>query len=211
MTTSWCQAGVFGVDVEDDAAIIARLRARAHARGDVPRGLACARYSAPHTVSQLYGDALDRDAMQRARTSPISCPSTPLNVQLLNFQKQKRRIGIVVDEYGSVQGLVTLEDILEEIVGEFTSSLGNTAPEIVPQVDGSFVIDGAASIRDINRALHWSLPVDGPRTLNGLLLEHLEALPEANVGLKLGPYRFEIVQLRGKLIESVRALVEGKE
>ncbi len=160
------------------------------------------------TVSTyVRNDELDRDAMQRASSEPYFVPeSTPLNTQLLNFQKQKRRIGIVVDEYGSVRGLVTLEDILEEIVGEFTSNLGDDSPEIVQQGDGSYLIDGATSIREINRSLHWSLPVEGPKTLNGLILEYLETIPEAHVGLRIGNYYLEILQLQGKVIQQVRAL-----
>ncbi|HAO02602.1 MAG TPA: magnesium/cobalt efflux protein, partial [Halomonas sp.] len=97
--------------------------------------------------------------------------STPLHTQLLNFQKQKRRIGIVVDEYGDVEGLVTLEDILEEIVGEFTTDVSED-DEIHQQDDGSHVIEGTANIREINKMLGWQLPTDGPKTLNGLILEH---------------------------------------
>ena len=202
---------IYGIDLDDDdATIIERLRASTHNRVIIYRddivnvlGLLHVRTS----TEFLRGAELDRDALLRVAEEPYFVPeSTPLNLQLLHFQKQKRRIGIVVDEYGSVQGLVTLEDILEEIVGEFTSSLGGAVPEIVQEGDGSYLIDGAASIREINRSLHWHLPIDGPRTLNGLLLEHLEALPEANVGVSVGNYRFEIVELSGKLIERVRAL-----
>ena len=202
---------IYGIDLErSDAEIIAALRASEHTRVVLYRedignilGLLHLR-----TVS-LYvrNDELDRDALQRASTEPYFVPeSTPLNTQLLNFQKQKRRIGIVVDEYGSVRGLVTLEDILEEIVGEFTSNLGNDSPDIVQQGDGSYLIDGATSIREINRSLHWSLPVEGPKTLNGLILEYLETIPEAHVGLRIGRYYFEILQLQGKVIQQVRAL-----
>lgn len=202
---------IYGIDLdEDDATIAARLRGSEHTRVVVYREELGNIVGVLHlrTVTQfLQGDTLDRDAMQRATHEPYFVPeSTPLNVQLLNFQKLKRRIGIVVDEYGSVQGLVTLEDILEEIVGEFTSSLADSTPEIVKQGDGSYLIDGTASIREINRALHWSLPVEGPRTLNGLILEYLEAIPEAHVGLRIGDYYFEIVQLKGNMIERVRAL-----
>jgi Mg2+/Co2+ transporter CorB len=130
---------------------------------------------------------------------------TALNLQLLNFQKLRRRFGIVVDEYGSVLGLVTLEDILEEIVGEFTSGLENESSEISREADGSFLIDAGASIRDINRVLQWELPSEGPRTLNGLILEHLQVIPEANLGLRIGDYDLEITQLRGRMISRVRA------
>ena len=120
--------------------------------------------------------------------------STPLQVQLLNFHKQQRRLGIVVDEYGEVQGIVTLEDILEEIVGEFEDEDTLDNPHIHPQADGRYVIDGAASIRDMNKSLGWHLPSDGPKTLNGLVTEALESIPESAVCLKIGRYRLEILE-----------------
>jgi len=199
-----------GIDVEDeDARIIEALRTSEHTRvilyrEDIGNILGILHL---RTVSLfLCGERLDREAMQRAAQEPYYVPEgTPLNTQLLNFQKLKRRMGIVVDEYGSVRGLVTLEDILEEIVGEFTSNIADQSPEIVPQPDGSFVIDGATAIRDINRSLHWELPIDGPKTLNGLILEYLETIPEAHVGMRLGRYHFEILELQGKVIQKVRA------
>ena len=199
-----------GIDVEeDDAQIIEALRTSEHTRlilyrEDIGNILGILHL---RTVSLfLNGERLDREAMQRTAADPYFVPEgTPLNTQLLNFQKLKRRMGIVVDEYGSVRGLVTLEDILAEIVGEFTSNISDQSPEIVPQTDGSFVIDGATAIRDINRALHWELPIDGPKTLNGLILEFLETIPEAHVGMRLGRYYFEILELQGKVIHKVRA------
>ncbi|MGA1372981.1 MAG: HlyC/CorC family transporter, partial [Pseudomonadales bacterium] len=129
---------------------------------------------------------------------------TSLEVQLGHFRREKRRLALVVDEYGDVQGLVTLDDILEEIVGQFTTDLTASAPEISPQPDGSVVIDGRANLRDINRSLAWDLPVEGPKTLNGLVLEHLEALPESNVSLALGRYRIETLLIQGSVIRALR-------
>jgi Mg2+/Co2+ transporter CorB len=120
--------------------------------------------------------------------------STPLQVQLLNFHKQQRRLGMVVDEYGEVLGLVTLEDILEEIVGEFEDEQSIDNPHIHPQPDGRFIIEGAASIRDLNKSLGWHLPSDGPKTLNGLVTEALESIPDCAVCLKIGRYRLEILE-----------------
>ncbi len=120
--------------------------------------------------------------------------STPLQMQLLNFHKQQRRLGIVVDEYGEVQGIVTLEDILEEIVGEFEDEDALANPHIHPQLDGRFVVEGQASIRDINKSLGWHLPSDGPKTLNGLVTEALESIPASAVCLKIGRYRMEILE-----------------
>ncbi len=120
--------------------------------------------------------------------------STPLHLQLLNFHKKQRRLGIVVDEYGEVLGIVTLEDILEEIVGEFEDEQLQDNPHIHPQADGRFVVDGAASIRDLNKSLGWHLPSDGPKTLNGLVTEALESIPKSAVCLKIGRYRMEILE-----------------
>ena len=136
--------------------------------------------------------------------------ATPLNTQLVNFQKEKRRIALVVDEYGDIQGIVTLEDILEEIVGEFTTDLAGLEEEITPLPDGRQQIDGMALLRDINRSLQWQLPINGPRTLNGLVLEHLGVIPEANVCMLIGNYRLETQQISAKGITSliVEALPE---
>lgn len=130
--------------------------------------------------------------------------STPLPTQLVNFQKQKRRIAIVVDEYGEVKGIVTLEDILEEIVGNFTTNLSEETTDIHPQDDGSYLIDASAYIREINRALDWNLSTDGPKTLNGLLTEQLESIPENTVGIRLPGYCAEIIQVKDNMIKTVR-------
>jgi Mg2+/Co2+ transporter CorB len=149
---------------------------------------------------------VQRDALLKAVRDPYFIPEgTPLNTQLFNFQKQKRRQGIVVDEYGVMQGIVTLEDLLEEIVGEFTSNLSTDTEDIIHQADGSYLVDGTTTIRDINKIMKWDLPTDGPKTLNGLLLEKLESFPEASVGVSIGRYRFEIIEMKGNLIQSVRA------
>jgi Mg2+/Co2+ transporter CorB len=149
---------------------------------------------------------LNRRALLKEIDEPYFVPEgTPLHTQLFNFQKQKRRMAIVVDEYGVVQGLIALEDILEEIVGEFTSNLADDSEEIIEQNDGSFVIDGSANIREVNRTLDWKLPTDGPKTLNGLLLETLEGFPDADVGMRIGEYCFETVNMKGNTVQSVRA------
>jgi len=139
---------------------------------------------------------LTLEALHGACYEPYFVPeSTPLQMQLLNFHKQQRRLGVVVDEYGEVQGIVTLEDILEEIVGEFEDEQSLENPHVHPQPDGTFVIDGNASLREINRTLGWHLPCDGgPKTLNGLVTEALESIPESAVCLKIGRYRLEILE-----------------
>ena len=154
----------------------------------------------------IDGDGLNRKNMMEHVEEPYFIPEgTPLNTQLLNFQQNKNRIAMVVDEYGDVMGLVALEDILEEIVGQFTSNLAETVEDIYEQHDGSFVIDGPATIRDINKSLEWELPVDGPVTLNGLILEHLEGFPEGNACVQLNNYCLEILELRDNMIQAVRA------
>ena len=153
----------------------------------------------------LTHNELSKEALLAACNEPYFVPEgTPLSTQLINFQKQKRRIGIVVDEYGDVIGIVTLEDILEEIVGDFSNQDTLRSPDIHPQEDGTQVIDGAAYIREINKALDWHLPCDGPKTLNGLVTEALESIPDSAVCLKIGPYRLEILQSSENRVKSVR-------
>ncbi len=129
---------------------------------------------------------------------------TPLHVQMLNFQRKRRRFGIVVDEYGVIQGVVTLEDILEEIVGEFTTDIQTHNLDIQSHVDGYYLIDCSANIRDINRELDWELPSEGPKTLNGLLLENLEYIPKSGTTLKIDNYLVEITQVSESAIKMAR-------
>jgi len=144
------------------------------------------------------------ELMQLTREGYFAHESTSLHTQLINFQKKKRRIAMVVDEYGDVQGIVTLEDILEEIVGNFTTNMAEETDEIHPQPDGTYLIDGSANIREINRALDWDLPTDGAKTLNGLLTEFLENIPENNVAIQLPYYRAEVIQIKDNMIKNVR-------
>lgn len=132
---------------------------------------------------------------------------TPLNVQLLKFQHAKERLGLVVDEYGDIQGLVTLEDILEEIVGDFTTTMEPTpSDEVHRQPDGSYLIDGSATIRDINKEMSWHLPTDGPKTLNGLIIEYLEDIPQANLSVRISGYPVEIIDVSDSMIKTVRIM-----
>jgi Mg2+/Co2+ transporter CorB len=130
---------------------------------------------------------------------------TPLNVQLSNFQRNRRRLAFVVNEYGDIEGLVTLEDILEEIVGEFTTDPATVIhKDVHVEKPGIYIVNASATIRALNRALQWQLPTEGPKTLNGLLLEHLEAIPEPGTALKLGEYQFEVLQMGDNTIKTVR-------
>ncbi|WP_268799844.1 transporter associated domain-containing protein [Pseudomonas huanghezhanensis] len=147
---------------------------------------------------------LTKEELIAACYEPYFVPeSTPLQLQLLNFHKQQRRMGVVVDEYGEVLGIVSLEDILEEIVGEFESEQSMTNPHVQPQADGRLLVDGAASIRDLNKSLGWHLPSDGPKTVNGLITEALESIPASAVCLKIGPYRLEILETEDNRVTRV--------
>lgn len=203
---------VAGIDLEDDLeTIVTQLRTTPHTRLPVFRkdinqieGIVHMRQIA----RLLSHDQLTRESLLAACNEPYFIPeNTPLSTQLVNFQKQKRRIGIVVDEYGDVLGIVTLEDILEEIVGEFSNQDALRSPDIHPQDDGTLVIDGAAYLRDVNRALGWQLPCDGPKTLNGLITEALEHIPDSGICLQIHPYRLEILQAADNRVKSVRAWV----
>jgi Mg2+/Co2+ transporter CorB len=149
-------------------------------------------------------DSNKEDLESYVRTAYFVPESTPLNTQLLQFQRRKRRIGLVVDEYGDILGLVTLEDILEEIVGEFTSDAATTVKDIHPQSDGTFLIDGSATIRELNRSMKWHLPADGPKTFNGLIFEYMESIPEPGTSVLIAGYPIEIVQIKDNMVKTAR-------
>ncbi|NCF18726.1 MAG: DUF21 domain-containing protein [Haliea sp.] len=200
---------VYGVDLDDnDDDVLRSIQTSSHTRLPVWREDINNIVGVLHmrSISRVIdSQGLDRDALEREMEKPYFIPeSTPLHTQLLNFQQKKRRLAVVVDEYGDVLGLVALEDILEEIVGEFTSSLADAEEDIHPQRDGSFIIDGTANIREINKSLEWALPTDGPKTLSGLILENLESFPDANAGLAIGKYRVEILELQGNVVQAAR-------
>lgn len=154
---------------------------------------------------RIVEDEISLEELKQNVREPYFIPEgTSLNKQLLNFQREKRRIALVVDEYGDIQGLVTLEDLLEEIVGEFTNDPATLSTEIHPQEDGSYVIDGSTNVRDINKALQWELQDDGPRTINGLVLEHLETLPETGTSVLIDGHPIEIVRMLNNSIRTVR-------
>jgi Mg2+/Co2+ transporter CorB len=157
-------------------------------------------------VVNVYAkDEMDISAIKELIREPYFIPEgTPLSHQLEHFKNQKRRLGIVVDEYGEVQGMVVLDDILEEIVGQFTSSQGESINEINLQDDGSYLVDPRISIREINSALKVKLPFDNAKTLNGLILEHLQSFPQHNVSLKIESLIIEIVRVNKQGIKLVK-------
>jgi len=148
---------------------------------------------------------LTKEWLREQCETPYFIPAgTPLNTQLRNFQRAQERVALVVDEYGDIEGLVTLEDLLEEIVGEFTTDPAAHSADVHPQPDGTFLLDGTATIRDLNRTMRWELPTDGPKTLNGLVLEHLESIPEPGTSLLIAGYPVEIVQATSNAVKTAR-------
>ncbi|MGE5318626.1 MAG: HlyC/CorC family transporter [Hyphomicrobiaceae bacterium] len=153
----------------------------------------------------LTGEELDPDTLKANLEAPYFVPAgTPLFTQLRNFQSSRRRLALVVDEYGELQGLVTLEDLLEEMVGEFTTQAPSDTGYLRRDEDGSWLVEGCVLLRHLNRKLGLSLPLDGPKTLNGLLLEQFEDIPEAGVSLKLGDVPVEIVQTQDRAVKMAR-------
>ncbi len=153
----------------------------------------------------LATDPFDVQELQRSSREPYFIPAgTPLNQQLLNFQNQKRRIGFVVDEYGDIQGLVTLADILEEVVGEFTSDPAARVKNVSMEADGSYVVNGGVTIRTLNRTLGWKLPTAGPRTINGLVLEQLEDIPKPGKQVRVRDYLIEITETQANAVRTAR-------
>ena len=200
-----------GIDLDlelDD--ILDKLSKTAHTRlpvynGDINRVVGILHM---RNLAQLIQQGtLSKAAILQVISEPYFIPEgTPLQTQLLNFQKESRRIGLVVDEYGDVQGIATLEDILEEIVGELSTDHREDNSDIHPQEDGSFFIEASAYVREINKAQDWELPTNGPKTLNGLIIETLESIPDANVCLEIGRYRIETLQMTDNLIKSAKII-----
>ena len=155
-------------------------------------------------VTKLAHRQLSRAELERSIRSPYFVPEgTPLTQQLLEFQTRERRMGLVVDEYGDIQGLITLDDILEEIVGEYTTEGAERYRLMRKLEDGNWIIDGGASIRMLNRKMEWGLPIDGPRTLNGLILERLESIPDGNASITIGRHVLTIVDMADNRIRKV--------
>jgi Mg2+/Co2+ transporter CorB len=199
---------IIGIDLDDPLDIIMEEIVNAqHTRLPLYRGDINEVIGVLHLrklLGSMKNPEFDKKILEKTAMPAYFIPTgTVLNKQLLSFQKHKRRIGLVVNEYGDIQGLVTLEHILEEIVGEFRTNSDALNLDIDPQTDGSVFIDGSSNIRELNRKMNWQLPTKGPKTINGLILEHLEAIPEAGTSLRLGDYIIEIVQLSNNAVKRV--------
>jgi Mg2+/Co2+ transporter CorB len=206
---------ISGIDLEDDwERILDQLRQTPHTRLPVYRqdmnnlvGL----LHMKRVAQELARGSLDRNRLAEIATQrePYYVPEgTPLTTQLQNFQRDRRRLGFVVDEYGEVLGLVTLEDILEEIVGEFTTNTATVShKDIHRENSGTFIINGATTIRRLNRSLGWKLPTDGPKTLNGLLIERLETIPATGTSLRIEQLEMQVLQVADNTVRTVRVRV----
>ncbi|RDL42780.1 magnesium/cobalt efflux protein [Marinomonas piezotolerans] len=200
---------VIGIDIEDSIEeIIQQICESRHTRMPVYNGeinKVIGILHARHAAQFLREANPSKAALLKATLEPYFIPeSTSINTVLLNFQKDHQQMGIVVDEYGDVQGIAALEDILEEIVGEFTPPQQDDEEEISLLDDGSFRIEGSTHIRDINKALSWHLPTDGPKTLNGLIIETLEFIPEHPISLWVDNYMIEIQEIEDKVVKFAR-------
>jgi Mg2+/Co2+ transporter CorB len=164
-----------------------------------------------HALTLIQRDELTTESLRDMIRDAHFVPSaTPLLAQIQNFQEHASGVSLVVDEYGEIMGLVTLEDILEEIIGEFTTQSPLMARGLHPQPDGSYVIEGGTLLRELNRKLGFRFPLDGPKTLNGLILEHLQDIPEPNTSVRIAGHPLEIVQTQDRVIKSVRVLPPAK-
>lgn len=204
---------IVGIDINDDwKAIVRQLTHSPHGR------IVLYRDSLDDAISMLRvreayrlmteKNEFTKEVMLRAADEIYYVPEgTPLSTQLVKFQRNKKKVGLVVDEYGDIQGLVTVEDILEEIVGDFTTSMSpSLAEEVTPQNDGSVLIDGSANIREINKAFNWHLPEDEARTMNGMILEALEEIPAAGTRVRIEQYGIDILDVQDNMIKQVKVL-----
>jgi Mg2+/Co2+ transporter CorB len=156
-------------------------------------------------LTALPTGTLDKDTLESMLSEPYFVPATtPVLSQMQYFQENRERIALVVDEYGELMGLLTLEDIIEEIIGKFTTSLPTAGQALAWDASGAATAEGATPVREVNRALGLSLPTDGPKTLNGLIVEHLQEIPEADVAIKIGNVPMEILHAQGRTIKTVR-------
>ena len=203
---------ISGIDIEDDwKSIMRQLNHAAHSRIVLYKENMDENALGILRVREAYRlmtntNEFTKETLMRAADEIYFIPEgTTLNAQLLNFKNNKERIGLVVDEYGDIKGLVTLEDILEEIVGEFTTSnLPSIEDEVQPQSDGTVIIDGSANIRDLNKMFNWHLDTDEARAFNGFILEHLEDIPQEGTEWKIGNLKIKILEVSDNMIKQAK-------
>ena len=203
------RADILGLNLAEDwSETLARLEDTRHTRLPVYRedidkiaGILHVR----DALSLLTRQDMGREALLGVLREPYFVPAgTPLHTQLLNFQRHHQTLGLVVNEYGDIQGLITLEDILAEVVGELTPEVNAPLQDVYLEPEGSYLVDGTTSVRELNRRMGWNLPSHGPKTLNGLIVEHMETLPEVGTSLLLAGYPVEVVQTSGNVVKTVR-------
>ncbi len=199
---------IVGIDLDDDDEEIEKTISNSeHTRLPVYRDSIDQVVGVLHLrkLANLASTELTKTALQQLLTEPYFVPEgTPLSKQLVQFQRRKERTALVVDEYGDIQGIVTLEDILEEIVGEFTTDPADDIDDVVSEGSDTFIVDATANIRELNRSQEWDLPTDGPKTLNGLIVELLETIPAPGTCLEVNGYPIEIVEVDDNRIRTVR-------
>ena len=199
---------IIGIDLDDDDETIESIIERSeHTRLPVFRDNIDEVVGVLHLrkLANLAQQGLSKQRLKGLLSEPYFVPEgTPLSTQLVQFQRRRERIALVVDEYGDIQGIVTLEDILEEIVGEFTTDPAGDAEDVISEGRDTFLVDASANIREVNRSQNWDLPTDGPKTVNGLIVELLETIPDPNTCLKISGYPIEIVETDDNRIRSVR-------
>ena len=202
---------IYGINLKDDwDDIVEQIRDCRHTRIPVYDGELESLVGILHmkkVARMLVRSEFEREqlvALARTREPYYVPEGTSLNQQLLQFQRQRRRVAFIVDEYGDVQGLVTLEDLLEEIVGEFTSDTSILHKDVHRERNDSFVVNASASVRTLNRKMGWTLPTTGPRTLNGLIVEQMETIPTPGQRLRIGDYSLEVLQVTDNAVKTVR-------
>ncbi len=199
---------IVGIDLDDDDEDIESIiRNSEHTRLPVFRDNIDQVIGVLHMrrLANLAKQGITKDKLQRLCSEPYFVPEgTPLSTQLVQFQRRRERTALVVDEYGDIQGIVTLEDILEEIVGEFTTDPADDGEDVVSEGTDTFLVDASANIRELNRSQNWELPTDGPKTINGLIIELLETIPEAHTCLMISGYPIEIMESDDNRVRTVR-------
>ncbi len=199
---------IIGIDLDDeDQQVEAIIKNSEHTRLPVFRDSIDNVVGILHLrkLANMAQQELTKSRLQRLLSEPYFVPEgTPLSTQLVQFQRRRERIALVVDEYGDIQGIVTLEDILEEIVGEFTTDPADDADDVIDEGANSFLVDASANIRELNRSQDWDLPTEGPKTINGLIVELLETIPEAHTCLKVNGYPIEIIESDDNRVRTVR-------